>query len=383
MRRSSQTAKVLQVGGFALHYHLGRLIHVGFVGQCCVIAAASAVAVLVASYIDRSLILKTPNVGLLQHPSFWAFIGLQVGLPLAIRHSLGKLVSARESLRDIVDLDGTPDDLLVSPLLRFLQLRDNSSRLVATVLYCCGFAAFVWNTYQNQLPNIVVPFDFWDSKSFAWSFWTTRVYRLYLFVWLLPYLALSQIGIMVVVLRLIRRARLSGRLKLLPFHPDGLGGFGFVPGLVTTPIMVTALMASIPTAAVFEIHRALDVTPLIGLSVIVVAIVIAYIIPLAVLRRDIIAIKSQITHRLGVLQQSYYTLLTVTEDPDFETLKRSNEALDYFEKIRARIKAISNYPHFGRLVGYIGIVLTPSVLSITFKVFSDLLPFIRPLLRHA
>jgi len=277
-------------------------------------------------------------------------------------------------MRAIVRVDGSYWKEVVRPLLRFLHLEDRSSRFVATLVYCTGLTAFVWNTYQNQLPGVIVPYDFWDSKTYVFGFWITRVYKFYLFVWLLPYVALVHIGVLVVALRLIRRARVAGRLQLVLFHPDGVGGLGFIPGLVTTPIIVTLLMGTAPTAAAFLVHRAADVTPLIGLTILVLSTAVAYIIPILFLRTDIVLAKRHMIQRLRFLQQAYYTRITESRDLDFEALSNGNQALDYFNKVDAAMRALSNYPHLKRVLGYMAIALTPSVISLTLKLWEDFAP---------
>ena len=374
MRRPLLASAVLRGGGFWLHHAVGRLFGVGFVAQACILAALPACAVLIGSWVDGSLVLAGRNVGLLQHPAIWAFFALQIGLPVSIRHSLKTLLKARSEMRAIVRVDGSYWKEVVRPLLRFLHLEDRSSRFVATLVYCTGLTAFVWNTYQNQLPGVIVPYDFWDSKTYVFGFWITRVYKFYLFVWLLPYVALVHIGVLVVALRLIRRARVAGRLQLVLFHPDGVGGLGFIPGLVTTPIIVTLLMGTAPTAAAFLVHRAADVTPLIGLTILVLSTAVASIIPILFLRTDIVLAKRHMIQRLRFLQQAYYTRITESRDLDFEALRNGNQALDYFNKVDAAMRALSNYPHLKRVLGYMAIALTPSVISLTLKLWEDFAP---------
>jgi hypothetical protein len=381
MQRSTRITSLLQSGGFSFHYYVGRLLKVGFFAQCCIIAGLCASTILIGSVIDGSLILGGRNVGLLQHPGIWALLGLQIALPLSIRHSLKKLLKVRARIREIAKCDGKISDLVTAPLLGFLRLEDGESRITATVIYCAGLTAFVWNTYQNQHPGMIIPFDFWDSKNYFWGFWITRVYKLYLFGWLLPYIAVIHIGILIVILRLIRQARVSGRLKLITFHPDGVGGLGFVPSLVTTPIIVTLLMSSIPTAAAFEVHRAADVTPLMALTIIILSTVIAYIIPILFLRSDIVVLKRETIRRLRLLQQTYYSKIIDGQDLDFEALKRGNEALDYFEKVCTRVQSISNYPHLKLLLRYIGLALTPSIISLVLTLYNDAISIIAPLLK--
>jgi hypothetical protein len=335
----------------------------------------------VGSVIDGSLILDGRNVGLLEHPGIWVFFGLQIVLPLSIRNSLKKLLKARRRIGEITKADEKVSDIINTPLLKFLYLQNKESRFMAAVIYCTGLTAFVWNTYQNQLPGIIVPFDFWDSKNYFWGFWITRVYKFYLLVWLLPYVAMIHISILVVTLRLIRRARLSGKLKLIPFHPDGFGGLGFMPGLVTTPIIVTLLMSSVSTAAAFEVHRAADVTPLMGLAVVVISVGIAYIVPILFLRADIISMKREAIKKLRLLQQSHYSKIIEDQNLDSEKLSNGNEALDYFEKVCSRIQSISNYPHLGRILRYAGLSLVPSIISLILKVY-DVVPLISPILKR-
>jgi hypothetical protein len=362
----------MRAGGLAFQHYVGRLLKVDFCAQCIVIAALSAIAILIASGIDHSLMLPGRNVGLLQHPTIWTFIGLQIALPLSVRSSLKKLLHYRAKLRAIAQSSGGFATDIVKPLQRFVHLQDNDSRAFGTVFYCVGLAAFVWNTYQNQLPGIIIPCDFWDSKNYFWGFWVTRVYKLYLFGWFLPYIALIHTGILVVVLRFLRRARTAGKLKLLPFHPDGVGGLGFVPPLVTTPIIVALLISSVSLFSAFEVHRALDVTPLLGLTVVVGSAAVAYIVPIFFLRSDIVALKRELADKLTSLQQTYYSSIIERPNLDFETLRKGNEALDYFGKVIARVEGISNYPHLRRLLKFTALAVAPSVISIGLSVYDHL-----------
>jgi hypothetical protein len=381
MRSPKSIAKVLQNGGFSIHHYVGQIFNVSFYCQCILIAAFAAISILIGSILDGTLILEGRNIGLLEHPGIWVFIGLQVALPISIRHSLKKLLKSRPKILEITKLTGRFSDLVISRILAFLRLETKESRGIATIIYGIGIAVFVWNTYQNQLPGIIVPYDFWDSKTFFWGFWICRIYKFYLYVWLFPYLVFIHVAIIMVVLRFIRQARLSGQLKLLPFHPDGLGGLGFVPNLVTTPIIITLLMGSISTAAAFEVHRATDVTPLIGLILLLGWTGGAYIVPTLFLRSDIVALKKSVIEKLRKLQQEYYSEIIEDKNINFETFRKGNEALDYFEKVSLRVQLISNYPHLRRFLQYVSLAITPSVISIILKFYFDIIPIIDPALK--
>src|SRR5437016_2123985 len=153
MRRAEHLTTVLKSGGFALHGYLGSWLRIGFLSQCCILALFSAVVILIGSFIDGSLILPGRSIGLLEHPGIWIFFVLQIALPLSIKRSLKKLLKERAQLREISMSNEHYADLVIKPLLDFLRLKTRESRLIATVLYSVGVAAFVWNTYQDELPG--------------------------------------------------------------------------------------------------------------------------------------------------------------------------------------------------------------------------------------
>jgi hypothetical protein len=365
--RNDRNRSLLQAGGFSLHYQVGRLLKIGFTAQCFVVTGLCAIVIFIGSIIDRSLFLEGRNVGLLEHPAIWAFLVLQTALPLTIRQSVDKLQQARIKNGEIRRIERRISSLLLGPVRKYLQLRESGSKVAATIVYGVGLVAFVWNTYQNQLPGVAVPYDFWDSKTYVMGYWITRLYKFYLFFWLLPYIAMLQVAILVTLLRLVRRARLAGKLKLFAFHPDGVGGFGFVASLVSTPVIVTLMIGSIPTAAAFHVHRAADVTPLVGLAVLVGWALTAYLIPILFMRSDVFATKRETLEQLASFEEENYSRLIKGKMLDPEELKTRIEASDYFDKVSARVKSISNYPHLGRLLSYGSLAMTPSLVSIGIK----------------
>jgi hypothetical protein len=377
MRGSRRLSSVLRNGGLSLHGLVGRLLGVGFVAQCWLLTVIAGGLVLIASTLDGSLRLNGRDVGLLQHPAIWAFFALQLVLPIVIKRSLVRLLRSRDSLRAVGALNGHPQEQIVMPFLRFLHLKDPGSRLAAAIVYGFGLTAFVWNTYQNQRPGIALPFDFWDSKTFFYGFWITRLYKLYLFAWLLPYLAMLHIDMLVIGLRLIRVARLNGKFKLLPFHPDRSGGIGFLPDLVTRPLVVAVLLALLPTIAAFSIHRAADVTPLMGLSVLASGLAVAYFIPILNLRTDIVAAKQDLVERLRWLQQASFSQVIANQRPNFQSLKTANETIENYEKLCTAVSNVSNYPHLKRLVGVMVLAMTPTATSLAAKLYEKFGPVIQ------
>lgn len=380
MHKSSPIPDILQSGGFSLHYYVGRLLRIGFLGQCCVVAAIVAIGMLVASKLDHSWILPGHDIGLLEHPALWGFPLLQIVIPLCVRQSLQKLQNARLRNGEIRKVGGKPS-ALIEPIRKFLRWQDKGSRLAAAAFYLIGFAAVVWNTYQNQKPGIVVPYDFWDSKNFVWGFVFTRIYKLYLFGWLLPYIGMVQVALLVVTLRFVRHARKSGKLKLFPFHPDGVGGLGFVASLISTPVIITVVVGSLATAVVFFAHHGVAATPLMALALLVSWAFVAYFVPIFFLRSDIVAMKREMLEKLRGLQQENYSQITQSHGHDVEMLGKGKEALDYFDKVCTNIQAISNYPHLRRLLSFSSLSMVPSLIQIGIKLYQNAGPLFSPLLK--
>jgi hypothetical protein len=382
MRKASHTRDVLQSGGFWLHYHIGRILKVGVVGQSLVITSICVVAMLIASGADHSFFLEGRDVGLLEHPAIWAFLVLQTVLPISIARSWVRVQKAILQKGEVADHGGKESDLVAPSVQEFLGLKDTESRIAAALIYSIGIAAWVWNTYQNQLPGIAVPYDFWDSTTYLWGFAVTRVYKLYLFVVLLPYLALIHVAILVAILRLVRRTRVSGELRLLPFHPDGVGGLGFIANLISKPIILTLVIGAVTTGAAFIIHRAANVTPLIGLLILLGWAAVAYVAPILFLRVDIAAMKREMIQRLRLQQQENYSNAMLAKNLDFRTVRKENEALEYFDKVCGKVRSISSYPHLKRLIGVIGLALSPSLVAFAVKSLLGVIPvFIRILAR--
>ena len=368
-RRSAKIPPMLKRRGCAFHGYVGQVLPVGFTFQCFLIPLLIATLIVIASAVDKTFTLDGRNVGLLEHPAIWSLLLLQILLPLCINNSLQQLQVARFRHGELIKLERKPSDLLLRPIDKFLGLNRNFSRVAAASIYLVGLLAFVWNTIQNQRPGIAVPFDFWDSKNHFWGFWVNCFYKLYLYGWFLPYMAMLQVGILVVTLELIRSERLKHNLKLFPFHSDGVGGFGFVASLVSTPVIITLLVGSIATAAAFEVHRAFDVTPVIGLIILLSWAVLAYIIPILFLRSDIIAVKQEMSRKLANLEQTTYAQTMDKTTISLGNFKKGTEVVEYLDRVSSKVRSVPNYPHLKRLIGYIGIAMTPSLISLAIKVY--------------
>jgi hypothetical protein len=161
---------------------------------------------------------------------------------------------------------------------------------------------------------------------------------------------------------------------LLPFHPDGAGGLGLVADLISKPIVLTLLIGAASTAAVFLIHRAMGVTPALGLLILLGWTVIAYVWPIIYLSRDIAAMKREMISRLRLRHRAHYSRALEEGDLEFNALSQEKEAFEYFEKMCEKVRSISRYPHLKRVIAFTGLALSPTLVAVAVKGLLNLFP---------
>ena len=375
MSKAPDTADILMSGGFWLHRKIGKLFRVAsFTKQTFILTALWAGLMFLASAIDHSLLLPGRDVGFLEHPAVWGFLVLQTVLPISLARSLKKLEYTTIENGVIVNQSATPSGLILPSVQEFLKLQHRGGLLAAAAFYLVGVTAFVLNTIQNQFPHVMVPYDFWDSTTYMIGYVVTRFYKAYLFMVLIPYLALVHTAILVATLRVIRASRSSGALRLVPFHPDRVGGLNFVAGFISKPIILTLLVGAGTTAGAFAVHRAMDVTPATGLSILLGWALLTYLIPILILRTDIVAMKRDLTARIRQTQQMNYSKVLEGTPVEFKILEEENQASEYFDRLCTQIESISTVPHWKRLFAFVGLAATPSIVTFLFENVTSINP---------
>lgn len=376
MRAPARLSVLLRTSGFSLHGRVGALLGVGIVAQSLWLGLATAGLLIGSAALSGALHLDGTAVGLFEHPTIWTLIAIQIATPITLAGSLRSLVRARGSIVASVGNGFSFRREISEPLSRFATLQGLDSRTTASLFFVVGIIAFVWNSYQNQRPDIFLPHDVWDSATFPLSYWLTRLYKVYLYCWFLPYAALLHAGVLWTVLRVIRRARVEERLVLLPFHRDRSGGLGFIPSLVTSPIVSTLLLTSIATGAAFWVHKAFDFTPMIGIALVAFGASVGYVLPMTYLRSDIVAVKARATDILRARQQTAFAQLMEPSGCDPASVRTASETVSQIDGLCDRITRISNYPHLGRFAGSAGLAMMPAILSGLLKALLEGPPFL-------
>ena len=153
-------------------------------------------------------------------------------------------------------------------------------------------------------------------------------------------------------------------MKLLPFHSDKVGGFGFFPILVTRPIFPSVVVVAIPNVSAFFVHREADITPLMGAALIITVFLVLYFAPILMLRSDLATLKRRTLDQMREIQQKNFETFTRGTQMDISQLHQANESLQYFEAISSEIRTMSNYPHLRRLLGLLAVVYSPAFVAI-------------------
>lgn len=130
---------------------------------------------LVIGFFEKNLILPCNGLGLFQHKSIWFFLITGVIVPFAIRQVL------------VEPSCGLEKNTVENIKAKFLEISQRPSTSVFfAITRTVGFLCFVGNTLQNAHIFNHLPFDFWDSINYPISYGVTRLYKFYLFAYLIP-----------------------------------------------------------------------------------------------------------------------------------------------------------------------------------------------------
>ena len=110
--------------------------------QSCILTGLCVAGALAASAKDHTLIMGGRNVGLLQHPTIWAFLGLQLALPLSIKRSLTHLFENRERIDRMAGAQDAYIKQIVQPVRQFLRLHSTPGRIIGALAYGAGLTDF-------------------------------------------------------------------------------------------------------------------------------------------------------------------------------------------------------------------------------------------------
>src|SRR5918999_2561395 len=283
-----------------------------------------AILMFVAAALDGSLYFKGIDIGFLEHPTVYGFLLGQWLFPYAVSQALRKFYDIWKGPKPpfrstfLVTRFQEHSDWLRNSLLR----QTNLSRFFYDFAVIIGIIALIWNTYQNQRPELL-GFDFWDSVHFPFGFATSRFYKLYLWGFMLPALFHAQLFIFLAISRVLLDAAKGHHLILEPFHPDRCGGARALIDPVIIPMLPPLLITSLLALSAFSVHQKFDVTPLIGVFLLSGVFLTLYLIPAYSLRKAIIIEKDR---QLGEIAEKQNGLF-------FQALRNEKQSSDFVKAV--------------------------------------------------
>ena len=336
-----------------------------------VVTGLMTIAIIAASFFDKSLFLTGNNLGLFEHPTIWTFIIIQAITPFRIEKSVNSLYRFLEKN----DLVNSKFDLSRYPPMFLQQIfrETNLSKLTYYLFVTIGFIGFVWNSYQNQLPLRFLGFDFWDSINHPLGYWVTRVYKLYLWMFFLPSCAHVQVVILVTLSQLLKDVDKKRLFVLRPYHQDGHGGGSELIKIVISPFVPILMVSSISFLCVLMIHRELDITLLFGLFVLSVLFISIYLIPSIALSKILKSEKQTQLAEIAQKQGTIFSSLIKTVDPNL--IKRKLETLTSLDSVSKQIKEIPNWPDLNSILRLLSLAHIPALIAIVQKIWPNLSQF--------
>lgn len=338
---------------------------------------AIVIFIILAAIIDNVLILSNNNIGLLEHPSIWAFIAIQAIVPSALLQSVKNFITIPKWSKLNLPLDFLNKEF-VNFLDSFTQVASRStnwSKFIYGVFISLGLIGFIWNTYQNQMPYRFLGFDFWDSKNHQFCYWITRIYKFYLWVFFFPAIAHLQISILISMRKLLIHLSNNNLLRLEPYHYDQCGGVKQFIDTVLKPMIPILIIMGILTVCVLSVHDKIDVTTVLNIVITILAFFAFYFIPAISLRQ---VIKNEKKRQLIEISEAQNAIFSnaIIELKEMGRIKSNVDAIMSFNILSDKIKSLPNWPHLKYVLKMVSIAISPSFISILLR---NIIPFIKGL----
>jgi len=327
-----------------------------FLAANTVVAGLFLLLFLIGSSVDESFFLPGDGVGLLEHPAIFSFILMQL---VSVRVTVGGIesfssaVDTETGCLKKTDRESRAAKLVESHIRNFVELKTPVAVALFTLFSVVGFICFAWNSFQNQRPQEFLGFDYWDSIHYPFGYWSTRAYKVYLWIFLGPALVHVWVAIITAFWRVMGKVRDSEEFRLQPFHEDNCGG---ASGLLTpfTGIIYPVLLAgALGTLSAAAVHREIDATPLIGatlLFLISIGLFLGYCLPL---RRAIIESKSRLLATIANRQENLFQKVV---DGNMVTMSKAEYELAVLDKGKKALVDLPTWPMLRSMLKFAGVV---------------------------
>jgi hypothetical protein len=318
--------------------------------------------------LDHTLVLSGHGVGLLQHPTIWAFLFAQGLLPFTAERAHRVFQTLPRWAAGVLSREDGQESFRARSegLERHLGRETNASRALYIVLILLGFLCVAWNSIQNQRPLEFLGFDFWDSSNHAWGYWLSRVAKTYLWMLFFPAIIHCQAGILLAASGVIRDAAQRGVLRVQLFHSDGCGGFRGLIQMVLGSLSPFLLVATLLALGTFAVNGKLDVTTVGGLLLAVAVFLVLYAIPAARLRQAIRKAKGHRRDEISRAQDMWFSVLLASTMAT-QAQKDAASLIDSLGLLSARVAAVPDWPQGRTVVRLVGLAMGSPLLTAAIK----------------
>lgn len=338
------------------------------------IALLFALVLTIAAKLDQTIFLDEHPVGFLEHPAIFVFLLSQAVLPFFVERGLVSFLRLSERSDTVLSPEVAQKELprYCSWLRESIVLRTNTGRVVYVVFVIAGFAFFAWNSFQNQLPYTLVGKDFWDSALHPWGYWSTRLYKFYVWLVVAPLLAHAQVMLVIAMKNFLLSAVRQRGLTLEPYHADGCGGVKVFIDSVLSPMIPVVISAVLLTLSAFFVHRKYDVTTIGGLLLACALFIFVYLVPAVTLRKCISLEKARQLAEVTETQNKLYSIVK----HDGSDSSRVSEALGIIgdlSEVCRQISGIPNWPQLARVVKVASIAASSPIIALVAKIGNNYL----------
>ena len=331
------------------------------------IALAFALLFAIAVKIDGTIYIDGRPVGFVEHPAIFVFLLSQAVLPFFVERGLRSFFQLAERSDTVLSPEVIKDDLPQACLnLRdSIALRTHLGRILYISFTIAGFAFFAWNSLQNQRPYTHVGTDFWDSVLHMWGYWSSRLYKFYVWLLVAPLLAHAQIMLVIAMKNLLLSAVRKRGLTLEPYHADGCGGVKVFIDSVLSPMVPVVISAALLTLSAFFVHRKYDVTTMGGLLVACTLFIFVYLVPAATLRKCIALEKERQLSEITETQNKFYAIVK-DESSDSSKVSEALGILGDLSEVCRQITGLPNWPQLARVVRVVSVAASsPIIVGVT------------------
>jgi hypothetical protein len=329
------------------------------------LTATMAMVLVISALIDGTLWMQGRAVGFLEHPGIITFLLSQAFVPFIAAKAVEQLARPEDFASSALSKSFIANEVVPAwdRYSMSVMRKDGRGRRLYGLLVLIGFLAVAWNSIQNQDPLRFVHFDFWDSAFHPFGYWSTRVYKSYLWLFVIPAIAhLLILSAMSVRTIIIAAGKTTDALILDPYHEDGCGGVKMMVDALLRPMRPVALLGALLVFDAFYVHEKVDLTTVGGFTLAVAFFAMIYVTPAISLRRTIRREKQRQIHELRKKQTELYNSLY---DPAGAALESDvAQAILGLSEVCKNVASIPEWPQLRTALNIAAIAYSSPVIAL-------------------